>query len=73
MCMRIYLPLEPKLRNRIHDHAPWSRASISSMLSQSGREDHIERIADTWSWACPRAKAVSEVVVGRLIIVNRFL
>ena len=51
--------------DKMHNHTPPSRDSVSSVLSRTGREERAERIAETQSWVYSRLK-----VVGRWIITN---
>lgn len=46
-----------------HNHTPPSRDSVSSMLSYTQREDHAERIAETWSWVYSRVKMVGKWII----------
>lgn len=52
----------------MHHHTPLSHASVSSMLSQTGRGDS----RDT-ELAYSRVKAAAEAVLDRLIIANKVL
>lgn len=69
LCMGVYFPWKPwSGTSWMHNHTPLSQASVSSMLSQTGREDSRDA-----QLAYFRIKAAAEAVLGRLIIANKVL